>query len=624
MRRASRPGRHIAYWQVLLAAGLAAGSLAAAPACAQPIRLIPPPAAPAETAPADPAPVPLPPPQLSPPGGQTGTPPAAIQNAPDQPATAPAETSDFVVRPLQAPDPSAAGLLDDTNGGLGVTMWRGSDRIQAVRAIGVLPGSVRSVALHGLQRRLLLTTAEVPGGNPGTPSLLGLRVTQLYRIGDIAAAQTLAVPRPAGLKDPVFLQLPAEAALLKDDTAQACGMSEQGLREDGSSFWQKLNVLCRYQARDVAGGDLALSLWRDGGGDDPAFNALAAALRGDAKVKIETLGGGSALHFAMLRAAGRPLPKDTLDVAPPALLAALAGYDKAEAELRLEAAEQAAAYGALPAAALGEAYAGLAIPEAARAAMAGGKSRETGPRAAAYLYQSVQSAADPATRIDLLQRAWDLAQTRNLALPTAALYRPQLAALAPAENAAAAAPAIIRMALAAGETETARRWGAMLMLMPPERDRAGDLAAAAWPLLLLAGDDNGEWRDSRFDAWLATLDALPPAERNARAALLLVLAEGAGVAVPAERWDGLLTAAAEKSATGQPQASLAVWRNLLRSVSANARAESLALALALLGPDGTAQADGQSLATALGALRSVGLTAEARQVALEAALLRGF
>src|SRR3546814_228267 len=107
----------------------------------------------------------------------------------------------------------------------------------------------------------------------------------------------------------------------------------------------------------MAGGDLALSLWRDGGGDDPAFNALAAALRGDSKVKLEGLGSAvSPLHFAMLRASGRAAPKDVLEIASPAVLAALAGYDKAGADLRLAATEEAVRLGALPASALGEAY----------------------------------------------------------------------------------------------------------------------------------------------------------------------------------------------------------------------------------------------------------------------------
>lgn len=329
---------------------------------------------------------------------------------------------------------------------------------------------------------------------------------------------------------------------------------------------------------------------------------------------IETLGGATALHFAMLRAAGRPLPKDTLDVAPPTLLAALAGYDKADPELRLAATERAVLYGALPAARLGEAYAAFEIPEAQRATLAAGK--DSSARMAAFLYQSAQTAEATEARAGLIARAHDLAMARRLLLPTAATYRPLLAGLAPNEDAIAAAPAVIRMALAAGETGTARLWRNTLMTLPPERDNAGEIAAAAWPLLLLAGDES-EWRDSRYQAWQATL---VEDRKTTTSATLLILAEGIGIDVPAERWDELLAA---PQPAGTTSAGVAIWRHLARAVETEAKAETVALSLAMLGPD-SAVADGQAMATALTALRKLGLEAEAQQIALEAALLRGF
>lgn len=612
----------------LLLAGLAiqAVLIAGFDLRAQPIRLTPPGSQPGTSQPGteqrpDAAPLQ----DSTPPIGQPGS----IQTAPlpaPQPSTELAPPNGkapaFVSQPLSAPDPATAGLLDDSNGGLGTAMWQGTSRAQAMQALGVLPAPVAANALRDLQRRLLLTTAQAPAGSGGTPSLLGLRVEQLFRLGQIAAAEQLGTPQPSGLKDPIFQQLPFEMALLKNELPRACGLAAAALREDASPYWQKAAVLCRYSAKDIAGGDLALSLWRDGGGgEDPAFNALAAALRGDARAKVETLGGASPLHFAMLRAAGRPLPKDTLDVAPPSLLVALAAYDKADAELRLSATERAVRYGALPAELLAEAYAAAEIPEAQRAALtaaiAGGKDKSA--RAAAFLYQSTKAAIEPRARAELVRRAYDLAMARDLLLPTAAAYKPLLNNLVPNEASIAAAPAVIRMALAANEPGTARLWRNILMTLPPERDRAGEIAAEAWPLLLIAGED-GDWRDSRYEAWLAAQNDLPVAQRNARAAQLLTLAEGAGIAVPSERWDSLLSAAAS-SGKAPP---VAVWRNLSRASGSKAKAETVALALALLGPNGSLDADGQSLATALGALHNVGLAAEARQIALEAALLRGF
>ncbi|MEK9969560.1 MAG: hypothetical protein VW600_10515 [Ferrovibrio sp.] len=627
--------------RLLLLAGCIA--LCTWPSAAQPIRLTPPGGNQAPAAAQEPQPQVAPPSQANtlPAGSQApATMAAPVMPAAAQPAappvigetqgSPPAQASDigsgsqkapeFVIQPLKAPDPSSAGLLDDSNGGLGAAMWRGSSRAQTAQALGILPAPVSGPALRDLQRRLLLTVAEIPPGNIATPSLLGLRVAQLYHLGRLAEAERLAVPPPRDLKDPIFRELPFDLALLKNDLPKACEIAATGLQDDASPFWQKAAVLCRYSSKNIAGGDLMLSLWRDGGGNDPAFNALAAALRGDARAKVETLGGASLLNFAMLRAAGRQLPKDTLEIATPALLVALAGYDKADAELRLMAAERAVQVGALPPALLADAYAAAEIPDSQRNALmtniAAGKDKSV--RAAALLYQASKAATEPKARAELIRRAYDLAVARDLLLTTAAVYKPLLNNLVPNEASIGAAPAVIRLSLAAGETGTARLWRNILLALPPERDNAGEIAAAAWPLLLIAGED-GEWRDSRYEAWLNAQSDLPPAERNGRAALLLALAEAAGISVPPEKWDSLLTAAVNSRGSS----SIALWRNLQRASAAKAKAETVALALAMLGGKGTLEIDGQGLATALGALRDLGLTAEARQIALEAALLRG-
>lgn len=597
--------------------GLAAvfAAALAAEATAQPIRLIPPGGTAAEP-PAAPQPAPAIPAQANVPPVEPPAPEAPRSQA-QTAAEAPASSNGFVIQQLQAPDPSTAGLLDDGNGGLGADMWQGSSRSQAIRALGMLPAPVPAPALRDLQRRLLLTTAQVPPGEAGTPSLLGQRIAQLYELGLVDAAEQLATPKPELLKDAIFLQLPVDAALLRNDLTRACDLIGHGLREDGAAYWQKASVLCRYHAKDVAGGDLALSLWRDGGGDDPAFIALAAALRGDTRAKLESLGGAvSPLHLAMLRASGRPVPKDLLEIATPAVLAALADYDKADPDLRLAAIEGAVRFGALAPERLAEGYAALTIAEGQRAALLEGK--EKSPRASAALYQAARSAPDAKARADFARRAFELARARDLLFPTAAVFKPLLAEI-PVEDNVAAAPAIIRLSLAAGDTGIARLWYNTLLTLSPEQ--AGDIVGQAWPLLLLSGAE-GEWRDSRFDAWIAAQEKLPEPERNARIALLLTLAEGAGIAVPAERWDALL---APTAATGaRSGAPITIWRGLARASAAGAKAETAALALALLGAHGSEMADAHTLATALAALRKVALSGEAQQIALEAALLRGF
>ncbi len=577
-----------------LACGLACGlAFAAGTAWAQPLRLTPNDQSQSNTPPANSAPSPAP-------------------TSAEKPAE---KEQDGMVKieTLKAPDPSSTGLLAADNGGLGARMWAHTDRAQAERVLRILPAPVLSPGLRDLQRRLLLTTAEAPEGNGGNTSILALRVEQLLRLGLAADAAQLGSPKPAALKDAVFDRLPLQQMLLRNDLNGACELGAKGMREDPTAIaWLRLAVVCRYRANDIAGGDLALNLWREQEPSNAAFQALAAAMRGDSHAKIESLGDDPALGLAMLRAAKRPLTPALLKDAAPALLAAAAENGEFDLETRLGALEGAARYGAVSPARLAQGYMRAEIPEAERAELAKGKSA----RAAALLFQQARALTLGSARAEALQKLHDLAQERGLFIPTAQALRDSLRDMPPGIEVNEAALAVIRLALAAGETGTARLWRNTLLTQGGAE--GAKLALRVWPLLLLADPPAGEWPADAWRAWSGSLSALPAAERGRRYALLLVLAEASGINVPAAAWQELLG----PGMAGDISGNAIYWRNLLRAMDADARAESIGLGLALLGGDGLAKGDAADLATMLGALRRLQLNAEARALALEAALSR--
>ncbi len=593
---------------------LASLALIAAPIQAQPVRLTP---APSATPAPDETPAPGP--------GQVNTAPAPTPAPAAAAETKPAETpgpssgsggGGVQIEALKAPDPSSAGLLAEDNGGLGPRMWGNTSRAQAERVITLLPAPVASPGLRQLQRRLLLSIAEAPGGGQAAPSLLGLRVEQLYRLGAGTEAAQLGMPRPAMLRDAVFTRLPIDQALLRHDINTACSLGAQALREDAAApAWLRLAVLCRYKAGDISGGDLALSLWRDQGGEDRGFQVLAAALRGDDRAKVESL-GHDALAVTMLREAKRPLPQGSLDVAPAALLPAIAELPDLEPDTRLQALERGVALGAVPLARLISAYSQLEISEAQRADIAAGKIK--GARAAAYLFKQARELTLGPARAEALKRAYELAVARGTLFVTAAALRDSLRDLPAGPESQEAAPAVIRLALAAGETGTARLWRNTLLSQGDAAAQAG--MARIWPLLLLAETPASTWPAQQYEAWSAALGDLPAPRRAALQALVLILAEASGVAVPAETWQALAQPGLDSAGNAPP---VAYWRNLLRATESGSRAETVALALVLLGGDGMAKADPASLATAFGALKRVRLETEVRALALEAALARG-
>ncbi len=548
------------------------------------------------------------------PGNAGSVAPAAEPQNPERQDAAGKQDGAVQIETLKAPDPSSAGLLTADNGGLGARMWANTSRAQAERALRIMPAPVLSPGLRDLQRRLLLSIAEIPEGPAnGSISLLALRVEQLLRLGLIADAAQLGTPKPAALKDAVFDRLPLEQMLLRNDLNAACELGAKGLREDpGSSAWLRLAVVCRYRANDIAGGDLALSLLREQDSGNTGFQALAAALRGDTHAKIESLGDDPALGLAMLRAAKRPLTAALLKDASPAVLAAAAENSESDLETRLAALEAAARYGAVSPARLAQGYMRAEIPEAERAELAKGKSART----AALLFQQARALTLGSARTEALQKVHDLAHERGLFIVTAQALRDSLRDLPPGAEVSEGAIAVIRLALAAGETGTARLWRNTL-LSQGGADGA-KLALRVWPLMLLADPPAGEWPADAWRAWSGSLADLPAAERGRRHALALVLAEASGVAVPPAAWQELLN----PGMAGDQSGNAIYWRNLLRALEANAKAESVALGLALLGSDGLAKGDAADIATMLGALRRLQMQAEVRNLALEAALSR--
>ena len=109
-----------------------------------------------------------------------------------------------VVEELTEVDPSVTGLLDDSNGGFGVEMWRGISRDRVEALLPRVPAANTSAVMQDLLRRLLLTTAAVPVGQGLAPSLLGLRVERLMAAGRIADVNELLRLAATPVNDPAL------------------------------------------------------------------------------------------------------------------------------------------------------------------------------------------------------------------------------------------------------------------------------------------------------------------------------------------------------------------------------------------------------------------------------------
>lgn len=524
----------------------------------------------------------------------------------------PADPNAVQVGTLAPPDLTAGGgLLTAEQGGFGDQMWRGTDRYTAEKLLDALPAANRSTIGRALERRLLASVAQAPEGS-GTSgvSLLDLRASKLMGLGDVKSAAELV--KQSG--DPAAAdRFATEAALLAGTTDEACARVKRQLGNTQDQFWLKAWLYCQVAGNETSAAVVTLSLLRDQGLKDAAYETLASVLVGESKAKIEKLGRIGPLELAMLKLSKRPIPPDVLTTASPPVLAFLADSEGLTGEQKLIAAEQAESYGALPTAKLAQIYGAEQFSEQDKSQPSTALAKKS-PRGAALLYQLANGASTPTLRAEYVKRALQYGRDRGLYATEARVLAGAMKGLNPTSDQAPSAAEIMRGLLALGDVQTAKTWVAALAGMRGEK-AADEALADAWPSLLLAGVV--DYDDRAIAAWS---ERQPEAQRARRVAWLADLAQGLGYPVGGRRWvDGIALPNVADEAIPAPNALV----RLPRAAEAGAKAEVVALVVIAIGPEGGAKAGPVAIAPSIAVLGRIGLTAEARALAVESALLRG-
>jgi hypothetical protein len=589
---------------------------ASAPAVGKPRSLIPQPGATPKQAAPDSA---------TPPPASTGSTPEAPADEAAEPGAAPIQVGD-----LKALDSSAVGLLHAENGGLGVNMWAGSSRQLVEVLLPHLPVSTISPAMRDLSRRLLLTAAHVPEGEPtsalGGVSLLAMRVERLAASGDTQSLAKLLRASAHHFEDPVHARIEIDAHWLSGDNTVACGIADKMVTSDQDRYWLQSTTFCRILEQANEQAILAADLLYEEGLDDPAFFSLVRILTGDEDEKLTSLPDPKALHLAMLRFAKRPIPDDAASSERPDILRVIAGSTNAGLALRLAAAERAEVFGAISPETLAQIYAGVGFTPEERATAISTAAAEPGGRANALLYQMAQTESVPAARAEALAAVWQMTRNGASYFTAARANIAATQALSPSPDLLWAAADQGRALLASGDGARARAWFEQARLQASAANT--DAVAAViqlWPLVQVAGGEAkipwdpavaGHW-------WDATVD-LPAEQRVARATLLFMLLQALGHDVPKPLWLPLHQAAALAGPTDRAMAAPALRGGLIDAAADMRIGETVLFALLVLGPQGPAASDPVTLATVVDALRHVGLDTEARQIALEALMANGF
>jgi hypothetical protein len=556
------------------------------------------------------------------------------------------------VEELQEIDSDSVGTLTAEQGGFGINMWEGTSRSLVEKLLPKLPVNSSSRTMRDLMRRLLLSAATAPGSvNPldnqlasaqigaapvlappakkvgESGKILAMRIERLSAMGDVAAVDSLLKVAPGRDTDYALLKAETDVLFLSNDNARACPLIASQIRNIDTPYWQKAFIYCQVLAGEHDKASLGADMLRETGDKDEVFFGLINTLTDVEKFKLTSLENPTPLHFSMIRAAKVKLPKDVTSSNNPAVLKTIATSPNAEAALRIDAAERAEAMGALDTDVLRQLYAGVTFTKETLDTALSQASIERTSLSRALLYRKALVESIATAKAEILAQVFKLAREGGLFQSTARVYHRILKDLPATQDLVWFAPEAARALLAAGDGASAEIWFNVLRTTGSVDEKAAALRDQLAPLARLTGHTSDEdWSTTKLDAWwkaeTATSEEKPVdiEAAHTRATLMYSLLEALGDPVPARRWEALLDGPPQSS-TVMPQSAL--WRSLNKAVDEVKRGEVVLLGMLALGQAGPTQVNPIVLRQVVTSLRLVGLSNEARALALEAAVAAG-
>ena len=518
-------------------------------------------------------------------------------------------------------DADDVGLLSERSGGYPNSLWQGTRRDRVALLLPRLPVEARSPAMRSAALKLLLSPGAAPSGEAAEKGeLLRLRAEILARMGEYDVAIALLRAAPSGDFEETIARYDSDRMFLKLDLAGACGQSRARLDLSQDPYWQRALIFCQSKDEETEAASLGLDLLRESGyTPDEAFVTLIDAMNGYGDAALDSLPNPTPMIVSMLRVLDISAPADALEVANPALLRVIASASDSDIALRLTAAEQAEAVGALPAESIGALYAEVEFTAEERANPIEHSAEMSGPLARAILYQAILAESVPTARAEAVGIALERAREEGRFSTMARTLLPAMQDLPATREFAWFAAEAGRAYFAANRWEEARRWFDVALAERGTDPEAQLAAIHLWPLVALTGEA-ADVDPGMLDAWWESQGGPLDPTAHQRGGLLLTLLAATGREIAPEQWDGLLSGPLiEPSAVSSP-----ALRHALAEAAAQGRVgEAVLLALLGLGAGGPQNSGLVTLGETISALRTAGLKQDAQAIAVEAALAGG-
>ncbi|WP_025898091.1 hypothetical protein [Sneathiella glossodoripedis] len=563
---------------------------------------------------------------------QTKTPDNAVPAEKREPATdlfktpAKENTGDLQIQSLGALHPASIDVHQDVSDALGGNLWDGLQGELVLDLLEKIEAPVQSPSLMNIYTRLLFSGSTIPDASAVGDRILKLRINRLVENGFFNAAARYFDRLPSTAYDDELRALKARLMLLDGREKAACDDGEITRVQSVVGFWAKLDVFCRLTKGEYVKAELGAALYEESGNNDPLFQTLVAVLIGSPIELPENNQPLDAVHFALLKLVGGDFPDWALRSATPAVVAALARQvskvKAGGAELLLHELsygrdvelEQMLAISDRP-------VSRVPVPPKSKDEPSSQEPLDAKPDYAEILKVIAQSplAEDKANGLLSL---WTAAANAGDYFAVSRLSLSILEALPVGPYGQEFNRHAIGILLLNDRSDLSRQWEriarrAAIQGTPEERLAARKDILRLDTIILLAGIDGiARWNAASFENWLRLMEGDQSIGR--KGTFLLTIMEVLGYSVSEADWDRLLSVAHKNALS---YSNHAFENALIMAATKRQKGKTIALSLLATGTVDMTEVSLTTLRAVTTALIAIGREADARKLALEAAIL---
>ena len=528
------------------------------------------------------------------------------------------------------------GNLGKKDGGLGLEMWKGTDSTFALTILKLLPVNAPSPAMRNLAKRLLLSDAFQPSKKEekglqaispsGKPiisedqeaTFLPLRFAKLASLGAKNELIELGNLVPTEDMLGVLAKEAIYGRLLSGEITKVCDEVIELAKRTNESYWRKALIVCQLILGNRDDALLSLELLLAELDSEDKFSKLIYTLA-DETNQIEF--DKNSIYFKILIAVlpGKQLDKHRLNLDPSGL-SVVAKNSNLSWKIRMLAAEKAVLAGSLSSIYLGELATQFKFEENIFSRAASESKSMEGFMARALLLKAAALNTSFIERARFLRLLLDSADSDEIFQVYASVIMPILLTIKPRHDLIWFASSATRASIAGGNYILASEWLAVLAkTLDLDYEASGSLLRLL-PLIAIAGQPLPKpfSEEQATDVWSGLSDNFSREDKEKRASRLLVLLSAMGIEPRAGAWKNVISSKNIFEMENIPATALRY--QLLDAAKNNRIAEVVSISLIMLGSEGPSKSGLVSLNAVIRALREIGLEADARAIAIEAAI----